>query len=208
MPAFSASNGNGYVIDKLHGDRWSEGLVEPVRSFALGCPALYLERPATPPVTATNVERAASLKKVILYTDGACSGNPGPGGWACLLIFGQHERVLTGYVPETTNNRMEMAAVVEGLRVLKERCHVLVHSDSSYVINAFLEGWIPNWIKRGWKTAGKKPVKNRDLWEELIAQVERHNVEWVKVKGHADDDLNNRVDGLAVLAREEGASRR
>lgn len=144
------------------------------------------------------------MKKVILYTDGACSGNPGPGGWAALLIFGQHERVLTGYEKETTNNRMEMQAVLEGLRALKERCHVLVHSDSSYVVNAFKQGWIENWQKRGWKTAGKQPVKNRDIWEQLLANVERHEVEWIKVKGHADDDLNNRVDGLAVMALDDG----
>ncbi|MFT5143385.1 MAG: ribonuclease HI [Rhodothermales bacterium] len=147
------------------------------------------------------------MKKVILYTDGACSGNPGPGGWAALLIYGGHERVITGFEKETTNNRMELAAVLEGLRTLKEKCQVSVHSDSSYVINAFTQGWIVNWIKRGWQTAGKKPVKNRDLWEALIQQVDRHDVSWVKVKGHADDEMNNRVDGLAVLAKDEGRSR-
>lgn len=146
---------------------------------------------------------AMPLKKVTLYTDGACSGNPGPGGWAALLIYGARERVLTGAEPNTTNNRMELAAVVEGLRVLKERCEVAVHSDSSYVINAFKQGWMENWIKRGWVTAGKKPVKNRDLWEELNRQVGRHDVRWVKVKGHADDELNNRVDRLAVAALDE-----
>jgi ribonuclease HI len=147
------------------------------------------------------------LKKVTLYTDGACSGNPGPGGWAALLIFGGHERVITGAEALTTNNRMELSAVLEGLRVLKERCAVAVHADSSYVVNAFKEGWIKNWVRRGWLTAAKKPVKNRDLWEDLLQHVELHDVTWVKVKGHADDELNNRVDRLAVAALEEARSR-
>ena len=141
-----------------------------------------------------------SLKNVTIYTDGACSGNPGPGGWAAILMYGTKERVITGAESPTTNNRMELAAVVESLRVLKERCKVAVHTDSSYVANAFNENWIEGWIKRGWKTAGKKPVKNQDLWEELIAQVKRHEVTFVKVKGHANDELNNRVDRLAVEA--------
>lgn len=149
----------------------------------------------------------AHVKKVILYTDGACSGNPGPGGWAALLMFGPHERILTGFEAETTNNRMEMLAVIEGLAALKEQCHVAVHSDSSYVVNAFEKGWIENWKRRGWKTAGKQPVKNRDLWEVLDNHVSRHEVEFVKVKGHADDELNNRVDRLAVAALDDGRSR-
>jgi ribonuclease HI len=144
------------------------------------------------------------LKNVTVYTDGACSGNPGPGGWAALLIYGKKERVITGHEPQTTNNRMELAAVVESLRVLKETCQVAVHTDSSYVANAFNENWIEGWIKRGWKTAGKKPVKNQDLWEELIKQVDRHKVTFVKVKGHANDELNNRVDRLAVEAVKMG----
>ncbi|MBO6575577.1 MAG: ribonuclease HI [Rhodothermales bacterium] len=148
------------------------------------------------------------MKKVTLYTDGACSGNPGPGGWAALLMFGQHERVLTGFEKETTNNRMELMAVLEGLRALKERCAVAVHSDSSYVVNAFKQGWLENWKKRGWKTAGKQPVKNRDLWAVLDQLVEQHDVAWVKVKGHADDELNNRVDRLAVAALEDGRDRK
>jgi ribonuclease HI len=141
-----------------------------------------------------------ALKKVTIYTDGACSGNPGPGGWAAILQYGDRERVITGAENPTTNNRMELAAVVESLRVLKERCDVGVHTDSSYVANAFNENWIEGWIRRGWKTAGKKPVKNQDLWEELIKQVDRHKVTFVKVKGHSDNELNNRVDRLAVDA--------
>ena len=147
------------------------------------------------------------LKEVILYTDGACSGNPGPGGWAAILIFGPHERILTGFEKETTNNRMELMAVIEGLAALKERCRVKVHSDSSYVVNAFKQGWIENWKKRGWKTAAKQPVKNRELWELLDMHTGRHEVEWIKVKGHADNELNNRADRLAVAAMEDGRSR-
>ena len=141
-----------------------------------------------------------ALKNVTIYTDGACSGNPGPGGWAAILMYGSKERVITGAESPPTNNRMELAAVVESLRVLKERCKVAVHTDSAYVANAFNENWIEGWIKRGWKTAGKQPVKNQDLWEELIAQVKRHDVTFVKVKGHANDEINNRVDRLAVEA--------
>jgi len=140
------------------------------------------------------------MKEVTIYTDGACSGNPGPGGWAAVLIHGRHERVITGSEKETTNNRMELTAVVEALRVLKQRCRVLVHTDSSYVVNAFHEGWIDRWLAKGWKTAGKTPVKNRDLWESLLSLTGRHDVRFVKVKGHADDELNNRVDRLAVEA--------
>lgn len=140
------------------------------------------------------------MKSITIYTDGACSGNPGPGGWAGILMFGAHERLVSGGEKETTNNRMELRAVVESLRALKEPCRVLLHSDSAYIVNAFNDGWIDNWIRRGWKTAGKKPVKNRDLWEALLTLMEDHDVQFVKVKGHADNDLNNRVDALAVEA--------
>jgi ribonuclease HI len=148
-------------------------------------------------------------KSVTLYTDGACSGNPGPGGWAALLQFEDrrgcmHERVLTGHDPETTNNRMELTAVVEGLAALTEPVRAMVHSDSAYIVNAFHEGWIDGWQRRGWLTADKKPVKNRDLWERLLALTQTHEVRFVKVKGHADDALNNRVDELAVSALNTG----
>lgn len=144
--------------------------------------------------------RTGSVKQVRMYTDGACSGNPGPGGWAALLLYGSHERDITGGEPATTNNRMELRAVIEGLAALREPCRVVVHTDSSYIANAFEEGWIENWKRRGWLTAGKKPVKNRDLWEMLLESMGRHDVSFVKVKGHADDELNNRVDALAVAA--------
>jgi ribonuclease HI len=143
-----------------------------------------------------------SVKEVSVYTDGACSGNPGPGGWAALLLYGSNERVISGGEPATTNNRMELRAVVEALGALREPCRVAVHTDSSYIANAFEEGWIENWKRRGWMTSGRKPVKNRDLWEALLAAVARHEVSFVKVKGHADDELNNRVDALAVSAME------
>lgn len=140
------------------------------------------------------------MKEIIIYTDGACSGNPGPGGWAAILQYGPHERELSGAEPETTNNRMELRAVVEALKALKEPCRAVVHTDSAYIANAFNEAWIENWIRRGWKTASKKPVKNKDLWQALLAAMEKHVVKFVKVKGHADDAMNNRVDRLAVDA--------
>ncbi|MEM8557843.1 MAG: ribonuclease HI [Bacteroidota bacterium] len=140
------------------------------------------------------------MKTVTIYTDGSCSGNPGPGGWAAILLYGAHERTLDGGEPLTTNNRMELQAVVEALRALTEPVHAHVHTDSAYIVNAFAQRWIDGWQRRGWKTAGKKPVKNQDLWQALLAEMERHTVEFAKVKGHADDALNNRADALAVAA--------
>ncbi|MGA7306825.1 MAG: ribonuclease HI [Rhodothermales bacterium] len=139
-------------------------------------------------------------KTVVVFTDGACSGNPGPGGWAATLQYGRHERVLTGSAPRTTNNRMELTAALEALRAIRVPCVVEIHTDSAYLANAFNQGWIDNWIRKGWKTAAKKPVENQDLWEQLLTEVGRHRVKWVKVKGHADNDANNRVDRLAVEA--------
>jgi len=147
------------------------------------------------------------VKEITIYTDGACSGNPGPGGWAALLRYTPAsgrlvERELSGGEPHTTNNRMELTAVVEALAALKEPCVAHVHADSAYVVNAINERWIDGWRGRGWLTADKKPVKNQDLWERLLAETARHQVRFVKVKGHADDALNNRVDALAVAARD------
>lgn len=138
------------------------------------------------------------LPEVILYTDGACSGNPGPGGWGALLIWNGKRKELSGGHPETTNNRMEMRAVIEGLKALNRRCHVKIHSDSALIINSFTKGWIENWQKKGWKKSNKKPVENRELWEEMLKAAKPHRVSWIKVKGHSDDELNNRVDALAV----------
>jgi len=134
--------------------------------------------------------------RVTIYTDGACSGNPGPGGWGVLMLWNGHEKELNGGEPETTNNRMEMMAVCEGLESLNRRCQVVVEIDSQYVKNG-ITTWIHAWKKRGWKTAAKKPVKNQDLWMRLDKAVSEHDIEWRWVKGHADHDDNNRCDELA-----------
>jgi len=139
------------------------------------------------------------MKKVTLYTDGACSGNPGPGGWGAVLIYGQHEKDLCGSEPDTTNNRMEMMAVIEGLRAIKSNCEVHLYTDSTYVMKGLTE-WLPGWKARGWKTADKKPVKNQDLWLLLEEEVARHKVKWHWVKGHNGDEYNERADALAVAA--------
>jgi ribonuclease HI len=137
---------------------------------------------------------------VILYTDGACSGNPGPGGWGALLMYNGKEKELSGGADYTTNNRMEMMAVIEGLKALKRPCHVKIHSDSALIVNAFNKRWIDGWQKRGWKKADKKPVENKELWQEILKKMNKHSVEWIKVKGHSTNKLNNRVDRLAVEA--------
>ena len=144
-----------------------------------------------------------SLPEVILYTDGACSGNPGPGGWGALLMWKGKEKEITGGAHDTTNNRMEMKAIIEGLRALKEKCHVKIHSDSALIINAFNQNWIKNWQNRGWRKSNKKPVENQDLWKEMLAAMKPHDVEWIKVKGHSDNVRNNRVDALAVEASQK-----
>lgn len=143
------------------------------------------------------------MKEVILYTDGACSGNPGPGGWGALLIWNGTEKELSGGEPNTTNNRMEMMAIIEGLRALKEKCHVKIHSDSALIINAFNQHWITNWQKRGWRKSNKKPVENQDLWKEMLRVMSPHKVDWIKVKGHSTNELNNRVDRIAVAASKQ-----
>ena len=137
---------------------------------------------------------------VIVYTDGACSGNPGPGGWAALIIDDGHERELSGGEPLTTNQRMELRGAIEGLRAIPGRRRVDLHSDSAYVVNCFREKWYERWRQNGWKNAKKQPVENRDLWEALIAEAERHSVSWHKVAGHSGHPLNDRVDRLAVAA--------
>lgn len=137
------------------------------------------------------------MKKVTLYTDGACSGNPGPGGWGAVLLYGPHRREMSGGEQETTNNRMELSAVIEGLRALKEPCAVEIYSDSAYIVNAFQEHWVQGWEKAGWKKTDKKSVLNADLWQTLLALTRQHRVCFHKVKGHADNELNNRCDELA-----------
>ena len=139
-------------------------------------------------------------KCVTLYTDGACSGNPGAGGWGAILIFNGHERELSGGEAQTTNNRMEFMAVIKGLEALKYPCEVEIYSDSAYTVNAFVNGWISSWEKNGWKKADRKAVLNTDLWERLLALTKVHDVTFKKVKGHADNEYNNRCDALARAA--------
>lgn len=140
------------------------------------------------------------MKKITLYTDGACSGNPGVGGWGCVLIYREVKKEFSGAEPDTTNNRMELLAVISGLEKLKEPCEVDIYSDSAYVTNAFLQNWIENWILNSWRGSDKKEVKNRDLWQRLVNLASVHKVAWHKVKGHADNELNNRCDELATTA--------
>jgi len=136
------------------------------------------------------------LKAVDLFTDGACKGNPGLGGWGVLIRYGDHEKSLCGGERETTNNRMELMAVIEGLKALTRSCQVRVHTDSQYVQKGISE-WLPNWVRRGWKTASGSAVKNQDLWQALSEQVRRHEVSWFWVKGHAGHAGNERADSLA-----------
>lgn len=138
------------------------------------------------------------MKKVDIYTDGACSGNPGAGGYCAILIYNGNEKVVSGSQTETTNNRMELFAVIQGLNALKESCEVDVYSDSQYVTDAFNKGWIDSWKENGWKTSGKSTVKNVDLWEQLLTLLQEHQVKFIKVKGHADNEYNNRCDHIAV----------
>lgn len=142
------------------------------------------------------------LKAVDIFTDGACSGNPGPGGWAAILRYGQHEMEINGSMPQTTNNRMEIFAVISALGKLKTACDVTVYSDSAYLVNAFNQHWIDNWKRRDWKNSEGKPVENQDLWKLLLLTIQRkgHRITFFKVKGHADHPENIRCDTLAKTA--------
>jgi ribonuclease HI len=142
------------------------------------------------------------LKQVQLITDGACIGNPGPGGWACILRYNQHKKEIWGSQPRTTNNRMELTAAIEGLRALREGCAVEVVTDSEYLKNG-ITSWIHGWKRNGWKTAAKKPVVNQDLWQALDEQTARHQTRWSWTKGHASHADNNRCDELATRAARE-----
>ena len=144
--------------------------------------------------------------KVTLYTDGACKGNPGPGGWGAVLMSGVHEKELYGYEPQTTNNRMEMMAVISGLEALKKPSDVALYVDSQYVLKGMSE-WIRGWKARGWKTADKKPVKNDDLWKRLDTACAPHKIKWHWVKGHAGDEMNERADQLANKGIDEARAR-
>ena len=137
------------------------------------------------------------MEKVIIYTDGACSGNPGPGGWGTILMYKDSKKEISGAKKDTTNNVMELTAVIEGLKMLKYPCDVEIYSDSAYVVNAFNQKWIDSWIKNNWKTSGKEPVKNKEIWQELYDLTKVHNVKFIKVKGHSDNEFNNRCDEMA-----------
>lgn len=148
------------------------------------------------------MSEAKPKRTVLLYTDGACSGNPGPGGWGCILSFNGKTKEMSGNMPNTTNNRMEIFAVISGLGALKEPCVVEVYSDSAYTVNAFNDHWIENWQRNGWINSKKQPVENSDLWKLLlqVIRVKKHEVHFHKVKGHADNPWNNRCDELATSA--------
>ena len=143
-----------------------------------------------------------SLKAVDIFTDGACSGNPGPGGWAAILRYGQHELEISGSMPQTTNNRMEVFALISALGKLKTRCQITVYSDSAYLVNAFNEHWLENWQRRDWKNSEGKPVENQDLWRLLLLTIRKkgHVMRFQKVKGHSDHPENNRCDAMARAA--------
>ncbi|MBC8534610.1 ribonuclease HI [Yeguia hominis] len=143
------------------------------------------------------------MKKVEIYTDGACKGNPGPGGWGAILRYNGHEKQISGGAHETTNNRMELTAVIEALRMLKEPCQVLLVSDSKYVCDALSKGWAEGWKKRGWKKADKQPALNPDLWDQLLTLTAQHQMQIQWIKGHAGHPENERCDALAVEAAEK-----
>lgn len=138
------------------------------------------------------------MEEITIYTDGACSGNPGPGGWGAILMMGDVRKEISGGSENTTNNIMELSAVIEALKLLKRPCKVNIFSDSAYVVNAFNQKWIYGWIKKNWRTAGGDPVKNKELWQELYSLTKVHDVTFNKVKGHADNEFNNRCDEMAV----------
>lgn len=140
------------------------------------------------------------MKEVQLYTDGACSGNPGPGGWGAILVYGVFEKTNSGYVPHSTNNRMELTAVIEGLKMLKEPCSLSIYADSAYVVNPFQKKWIYGWIVRGWRKTDNKKVENEDLWQELYELISKHKYKFVKVEGHSGHYYNDRCDKLATQA--------
>jgi len=145
------------------------------------------------------------MKHVEIFTDGACKGNPGPGGWGAILRMGKHEKELSGSDPQTTNNRMELTAAIRALNALIEPCRVTLHTDSKYVLEGITR-WVHGWKRNGWKTAAKKPVQNVELWHELIEAIGRHDVEWVWVKGHDGHPENERADALASAAAEAARS--
>ncbi|MBQ5783342.1 MAG: ribonuclease HI [Oscillospiraceae bacterium] len=143
------------------------------------------------------------MKKIELFTDGACKGNPGPGGWCAILRYNGVEKMISGGEKDTTNNRMELSAVLFGLKALKEPCHVKLQSDSKYVLDSLSKGWVYGWQKKGWKKSDGKPALNVDLWQQLLAEVHRHELEYVWIKGHAGHPENERCDAQAVIESEK-----
>lgn len=146
------------------------------------------------------------MKQLEIFTDGACKGNPGPGGWGAVIRYGKHEKEISGGEPDTTNNRMELSAAIQALKTLIEPCHVKLHTDSKYVLDGITK-WIHGWQRNGWKNASKQPVRNADLWRDLIDATARHQVEWIWVKGHSGHPENERADRLASDAAEIAAQR-
>ena len=142
------------------------------------------------------------MKTIHIYTDGACKGNPGNGGWGTILVYGEHEKEMSGGEARTTNNRMELMAVISGLEALREPCHVILTSDSTYVVNSVTKGWLDGWAKKNWVKSGNTPVPNTDLWKRLLAAMKPHTIEWVWVRGHNGHPYNERCDRLAVAAAE------
>ncbi|MEG1363527.1 MAG: ribonuclease HI [Clostridia bacterium] len=138
------------------------------------------------------------MNKVHIYTDGACSGNPGKGGYAAILMYDNIEKEVSGYFPDTTNNKMELTAVIKGLEMLKYPCDVTVYTDSAYIVNSINKGWLNKWVKNNWINSSKEKVKNIELWQDILKYIKIHNITFVKVKGHSDNEYNNRCDSLAV----------
>lgn len=146
-----------------------------------------------------DLQKGCAMNKINIFTDGACSGNPGDGGWAAILVCGNNKKEISGFEPNTTNNRMELMAVIKAIECIKIPSEIKIFSDSAYVVNAFNQKWIENWITSGWKTSGRKPVQNKELWIQLLSLIKKQTrVEFVKVKGHSDNELNNRCDKLAT----------
>ena len=148
------------------------------------------------------------MKNIKIYTDGACSNNPGLGGWACVLLCENQTKENSGFEPDTTNNRMELTAVIKALEMVEEPSNIEIYSDSAYVVNAFLEHWIENWQRLGWRNSQKERVKNPELWQRLLDLTQGHSITWNKVKGHSDDELNNRCDFLATQQVSEHAPKK
>ena len=174
------------------------------RQWGIDAPKLFDDDARMTESGTDRSEEPGGRPEVLLYCDGACSPNPGNGGWGVVLIapgHGNHRRELSGAAPDSTNNRMELTAALEGLRALRRPSRVRIITDSEYLKKAFTDGWLDRWQRKGWKTAGKKPVKNQDLWRALLDAMASHTVEWEWVKGHAENEENNRCDELAVRAR-------